>query len=404
MKQQTKLTNFFDQYLKRTSLFSDKIFLQTRHIPEQILHRDEQIEQLGHIFGPALRNEKPSNVFIYGKTGVGKTVTVRKLLEQDLMNTASKRNTKLTTLYVNCKLKKVADTEYRLLAHIVSKLVGDVPRGLHTEEISNLFVKSIEHKGIFILILDELDYLLKRAGDNVLYLFSRINEELKGTQLVLVGISNLFSLTENIDPRVRSSLSEEEILFHPYNAKQLQDILSKRAKKAFKQQVCSLEVIQKCAGYAANEHGDARKALDLLRVSGEIAERNNQKKVTTANVDEAEEKIEKNRVFEMIISQPQQVQLAFYTILKISKQKKGMLFTGEVYELYKQLCNHFSFRPLTQRRMSDILAELDESGFINARIISKGRYGRMREITLCVPPSLIKKIEKSLEEALGITA
>ena len=120
------------------------------------------------------------------------------------------------------------------------------------------------------------------------------------------------------------------------------------------------------------------------------------------NVDQAEEKIERNRVFEMIMSQPQQVQLTFYTILKMNRQKKGMLFTGEVYELYKKLCARFSFRPLTQRRMSDILAELDESGFINARIISKGRYGRMREITLCIPPLLIKKIEKELEEAIGI--
>ena len=404
MKQQAELSNFFEKYLQRTSLFSHKDMLHSTYIPEQLMHREEQTEQLGHIFGPVLRKEKPSNVFVYGKTGLGKTVTLRKLLEQDLAVAAKKRKVPLTVLYVNCKLKKVADTEYRLLAHLTARLGGEVTKGLHTEEISELFLNSVDHKGTVILILDEIDYLIKKAGDNILYMLSRINEELQGTQLVLVGISNVLSLTEHIDPRIRSSLSEEDILFHPYNAQQLVDILSKRAKKAFKQQVLSSGVVQKCAAYAANEHGDARKALDLLRVSGELAERHNQKKVTGENVDEAEKKIETNRLFEMIISQPQQVQLTFYTILKMNKAKKGMLFTGELYELYKKLCKNFVFRPLTQRRMSDILAELDEAGFINARIISKGRYGRMREITLCVSSPLAKKIEQSLEESIGITS
>ena len=234
MRQQSELSNFFEQYLQRTSLFADKQVLQTNHLPEQIMHRDEQIEQIGHIFGPVLRKEKPSNVFIYGKTGAGKTVTIRKLLERDLVETAKKHKILLTTVYVNCKLKKVADTEYRLLAHLIAKLGDSVPKGLHTEEISNLFTKSIENKGILIIILDEIDYLLKRSSDNILYMLSRINEELTRTQVVLVGISNVLSLTENIDPRVRSSLSEEEILFHPYNAQQLQDILSRRAKKHLK--------------------------------------------------------------------------------------------------------------------------------------------------------------------------
>ena len=402
MSQQSQLENFFESYIQRTSLFNDKTLLQTNYVPEMILHREEQIEQLGPIFGPVLRKERPSNVFIYGKTGVGKTATVRKLIATDLVESAHKRKVPLSVIYVNCKLKRVADTEYRLLAHLITKLGGEAPKGLHTEEINNIFVQEVEDKGIVIFILDEIDYLLKKAGDNILYMLSRINEELKGTQIAIIGISNVSSLTEHIDPRVRSSLSEEDILFHPYNAEQLKDILKQRAKKAFKQGVLEPGVLEKCAAHAANEHGDARKAVELLRVSGELAERQNEKKVQLKHIDEAEKKIEHSRVFEMIMSQPQQVKLTFFTILKLAHNRKGMIFTGELYEAYKNFCSAYYVHPLTQRRMSDILAELDEAGFINARIISKGRYGRTREITLSIPRQTLTRIEKSLEESLGV--
>jgi len=115
--------------------------------------------------------------------------------------------------------------------------------------------------------------------------------------LCIVGISNNLTFLDELDPRVRSSLSEEEILFHPYNALQIQDILNQRSNAAFKEGVLQDGVISKCAAYAAKEHGDARRALDLLRVAGELAERDNSKKILLKHIDEANEKIEKDKIF-----------------------------------------------------------------------------------------------------------
>jgi len=246
-----------------------------------------------------------------------------------------------------------------------------------------------------------IDQLVKKAGDEILYNMTRINSELQKSQISIIGISNDLLFADNLDPRVKSSLSEEEVIFPPYNAIQIQSILRGRSEKAFKKETLSDGVVEKCAAYAAREHGDARRALELLRVAGEIAERNEEQKVRIPHIDEAEEKIERDRIVDIVTTQPKQQQATLYSILKV-KEKTKMLFTGEAYEYYKALCNQIGLRPLTQRRVSDVVAELDMLGIINAKVISKGRYGRTREITLTIPEQNIRKIKTLLEEELNL--
>ena len=161
-------------------------------------------------------------------------------------------------------------------------------------------------------------------------------------------------------------------------------------------------VIEKCAAYAAREHGDARRALELLRVAGEIAERKGQEAVMINNIDEAEEKIERDRILDIVKTQPKQFQATLFSILSIKKSKRGMILTGEVYEFYKSVCLKIGLRPLTQRRISDIIAELDMLGMINAKVISKGRYGRTREISMAIPSSTELKITEILKTDLDL--
>ncbi|HLD97090.1 MAG TPA: orc1/cdc6 family replication initiation protein, partial [Candidatus Nanoarchaeia archaeon] len=350
---------------------------------------------------PSLRLERPSNVFIYGKTGTGKTLTVKHTTEK-LTSVTKKESIPIRKLYVNCKLKNVADTEYRLIATLARELGKPLPpTGLPTDEVYKAFFGAVDsEKQLVILILDEIDQLAKRAGDDVLYNLTRINEELHLAQISIIGISNDLMFVDNLDPRVKSSLSEEELLFPPYNALQLQDILSRRSANAFKSGVVDAGVVEKCAAYAAREHGDARRALELLRVSGEIADRKGMVKLSIADVDEAEEKIERDKVVDLITTQPKQAQIALYAIMSISQGTSKFIFTGEVYELYKKLCTKTGFRPLTQRRMSDILSELDMLGVITARVISKGRYGRTREIMLA-PQATTPLVKRILEESLS---
>jgi archaeal cell division control protein 6 len=400
---QKGLKGFFEKFLDKDSLFLNKKALQETYTPETLLHRDGEIKKIAEVLAPCLRNEKPSNLFIYGTTGTGKTVSMKYVLHQ-LLSISSEREISLKTVYVNCKIKKVADTEYRLIAQFVRDLGKEIPpTGLPTDEVYNIFYKVLEeNKYNLLIVLDEIDYLVKKTGDEVLYNLTRINTELKNSQLSLIGISNNVVFINSLEPRVKSSLSEEQILFPTYNAIQLQQILRERAKIAFKEKVLDEGVIEKCAAYAAHEHGDARRALELLRVAGEIAERNNCPNVKIENIDEAEDKIEKDRILELVESQPKQYQAVLYAILKIFSTRKDVIFTGEVYELYKSLCDKTDLRPLTQRRVSDILAEFDMLGIINAKLISKGRYGRTREIVLSVPSAVEPKIEEILVKELSL--
>lgn len=396
------LHGFFEHYLTQQPFFSDKKALQSNFTPESIPHREEQIEQMAGILAPALRMEKPSNIFCYGKSGSGKTC-VSKYVSNQILDVAKQKKVHLHVYYLNCKLKKVADTEYRLIAELARNFGVEVPStGLPTEDVYKRFVEQLDaDEKLVVLILDEIDQLVSKAGDGILYNLTRLNSELKRCELSLIGISNDLMFTDNLDPRIKSSLSEEELVFPPYNAFQLQDILKQRAGLAFKPGVLENGVIEKCAAYAAREHGDARRALELLRVSGELAERKHALTITIADIDEAEEKVEKDRVLDVVRTQPKQSQIALYSIIQTCNNG-GQVFTGDVYEQYKEVCKMVGFKPLTQRRVGDILAELDMFGVINARVVSKGRYGRTKEIRFGIPQSTLDKIHEILKEGLGL--
>lgn len=396
------IDSYFKTYMTKQSLFSNKAMLQTAYVPDEIPHRTQQIKQIAEILAPALRGEKPSNIFMYGKTGTGKTLTAKHTTAR-LVSVAKENNISLKTIYVNCKIKKVADTEYRMIAQIIRELDSDVPStGLPTNEVYQKFFDTVETSGVknLILILDEVDQLVKKAGDEALYNLARINESIASTQISIVGISNDLVFVDHLDPRVKSSLSEEELIFPPYNAPQIFEILTKRASEALNHGVLKDGVLSKCAAYAAKEHGDARRALDLLRVAGEVAERSGAETIGIEHLDLAEEKIERDRIIDIIRTQPKQVQAALYSIVTIAHDRKSIVFTGEVYEFYRDVCKRISLRPLTQRRISDIIAELDMLGIINANLISKGRYGRTKEITLATSESFGPKIIHTLEEEL----
>ena len=391
----------FDSYVSH-QLFKDKTVLQSNYTPETIPHRNEQIDLVASILAPSLRNEKVSNLFLYGKTGTGKTLTVQRVGSRLLQKVKELGQNHLKFVYINCKLKKVADTEYRMIAEIINSLGGSVPStGLPTDAVYSRFVDMIDkEKCVIILVLDEIDQAVKKMSDNFIYSLTRMNSELKNAQICLIGISNSLTFMDSLDPRVKSSLGEEELVFPPYNALQLQDILNERAERAFSKGTLEEGVIAKCAAYAAREHGDARRALDLLRVAGELAEREGSSNVKLMHIDIAKEKIERDKMLDIIESEPKQFQLVLYSIMRLSKQDDGGVFTGDVFNVYQELCESTKNEVLTQRRVSDIINEFDMLGIINASVVSKGRHGRTREIKLMLAPNIKERAWETLKQAI----
>ncbi len=385
----TPIADAIKELLESKPIFENRDVLRSTYVPDYLPHRDNEVDALLKILIVALRGDTPSNILIYGKTGTGKTA-VTTHVGKEIEKAGEERGILCEVLYNNCG---VIDTQYRLLAELARNFGKRIPMtGWPTDQVFAEFKSAIDSKKrVVVIILDEVDKLIKK-GDDVLYNLSRINSVLENAKVSLIGISNDLKFTEFLDPRVRSSLGEEELIFPPYNADQLADVLRQRAEMAFRSGVIDDDVISLCAALAARENGDARKALDLLRISAELAEREKVEGVQEMHVRRAQSKIEFDRVAEVIKTLPTQSKLVLYSIMVLDKapeliRRSGrrIMSTGEVYQIYKRMCDMIDIDVLTQRRITELISELDMLGIVNAIVVNRGRYGVTKEITLDTP-------------------
>lgn len=381
------LDEVFEQIVQNVRIFKNRDVLRHDYIPERLPHREEQIRRVGEVVAPVLRNARCSNLFIYGKTGTGKTAVVKYVLKR-LLTKSKEIGVDAKCHYINCRL---AGTEYRVFSSLCDAINVKVPfTGLAVGEVFDRFKTNLDMKKIlFIIVLDEVDALVKMKGDALLYELTRINENLENSKVSLVGISNDLRFKEFLDSRVLSSLSEEEIVFRPYDAAELKDILMERAKIAFNEDALDNGALNICAALAAAEHGDARRALDLLRVAGEIAERGSAKMVSEEHVREAEKRIEHDRVFEALQNLPIHSKLVLHSVYLLGKAHVNDAVTGDIYEIYSELCSQTALAALTQRRVSGLINELDAIGLLNSRLVNRGRYGRTKKIRLGIASNLV---------------
>ena len=396
MKQESPLDAIFDKFLSGPRLFQRKDRLSIDYVPNYLPHRDKQIRKIGLILATALKGGVPSNILCYGQTGTGKTAVAKYVLDELQRKSQDTNKQGLAYSYINCR---TVNTHYRILARLCNDLnlsVKKVPfTGLPTDEVFQKFHDGLDRKGqLTIVILDEIDFLARNRENDVLYDLTRVGSQLKHSNLRLIGISNDLTFKEMLDARVLSSLSEEEIVFTPYTATELKDILSDRADQAFQPNVVRPGVINLCSALAAREHGDARRAIDLLRVAGEIAERNGNNTVVEDHVREAVQQIDADTIHHAIKSMPIHMKFVLYAIYLLEKNNQRKVNTGDVFLIYQEICKATNTESLTQRRISDLLSELDIEGLINTRIISRGRYGRTKIISLNVG---IQNIQQLLE-------
>jgi cell division control protein 6 len=390
MKGTDTLDGIFEKFANDSAVFKDREVLRHDYLPERLPHREQQIRDLAETVAPVLKGARSSNIFIYGKTGTGKTAVAKYVLSR-LEFKAKEFNAPVKICYVNCRL---AGSEYRVFAGLCQNIGHSVPfTGLSVGEVFDRFKVGIDdHRILFMIILDEADALIKDRGDGLLYELTRINESLTKSKVALVCISNDLRLKEFLDPRVLSSLSEEEIVFGPYDAGELRNILLERSKLAFCEGALSDAAVGLCAALAAAEHGDARRALDLLRVAGEVSERQGKNVVVEDHVREAEKNIEHNRVAEALQNLTVHSKLVVLSLYHLHKANVYGAVTGDIYEVYSELSNEAGLAPLTQRRLCTLVNELDTMGLFNARVVNMGRYGRTKKIRLDSPRSLIRDV------------
>ena len=376
-----------EEHLSERGIFADKAVLRSTYIPENLPHRVEQIATLADILSTALKEKAPTNILIYGKTGTGKTTTV-KYVSKQLEEMARTSNCPL--IYINCELFY---TQHRVLGYLARVFNKRVPVfGWPTDEVYSELKERIDTEDRYVVvILDEMDKLVTKE-DETLYNLLRINRDLNKVRVSVIGISNNLTFSELLDQRVKSSSGMKEIVFPAYNADQLKDILTERADMAFNYSALDDAVIPLCVALAAKQDGDAKYALDLLLISGEIAERSKSKKVSEEHVRIANEKVEVSRV-EVVKTMPLQQKILLSSVLTLMREKNERSFiSGDVYDMYHRLCDHLGVEVLTQRRLIDLISGLDFLGLINAVIVSRGKHGRTKEISLNVPEELIQPV------------
>lgn len=379
---------------KGITLIKNRDILHFTYMPDTIFHRDSEQELVTQSLMPILKQSRPSNLLVYGKPGTGKTLVVKKILSK-IQTRVAKSNFPIKLVYVNSKEET---TLYQLLVSFGRQLGLDEKElpstGLAISEVFKRLLRTIDKNHLnAVFVIDEIDYLadlVRKTGKDILYQLTRANERLTQGSLTFVGISNDLTFKERLDPRVLSTLGEEEIVFTTYSVEQIRKILEGRIEQAFIPNAVENSALNLCSAMAGREHGDARRAIDLLRVAGEIAEREQKTSINEEHIRMAAKKIEENKEVTSLQSFPLHEKLLIIAAMKTSE-----LSTGEIYAVYKSLCKAVRQQELTQRRVTQMLSEIELSGIISGRIVYQGIHGNTKKYRLTIPSETIKETFKN---------
>jgi cell division control protein 6 len=243
-------------------------------------------------------------------------------------------------------------------------------------------------------VLDEFDVLSydKRGKpSDFIYKLLVMEEKLreKGYLMCIIAISNNVMSDYEINDRVRSRIGTSEVFFEPYKPQAVLVMLKNRAEKAFSETVDS-EKLRYREAHSSEEHADARRAIDLLRIAAEIARKRGEK-ISKKHIDQSVGQLQKDRISTTLSSASYHLKLAAAALARISYLKEEVWrSTSTLYDQYRHIISKDG-KQLTYRRFSELLTELENMGLVVSHTSSKGRHGYGTQYKLVVSPEIVGK-------------
>ena len=389
------------QHMVRNAIIQDRRFLDDEQLVrseqlavlEEVFNakiRDAEIRELSSHFAGILRGDHPCHLAVWGKTGTGKTLTMSYFLGL-LAEMCGERSIEFRHEQLDLSTPCPCFRALNDLACLFNASKR-YKKGISLEELMlRIEARLADYRGYLVLFADEVDNVRRDRDTFLTFLVRRLPQRTKA-KLILVFASNRLNWPDHLDPRVKSFLKLNELLFKPYDALDLQHILRIRVEKALKPGAVEPGVIEKIAAMASQDHGDARQAVGLLAKSAYLAEKAGTN-VSLALVDEAASELDRDRYLSLLRTAPPQLQAAMAAIIEAARRSKGApIGTGEAYDAYKRFCEKAALRAMTGRAFADLLGELDTYCLVRCRVLSRGRYGRTREIELDLADEMIDRI------------
>jgi len=392
---------FKRMFERDTEIYLDRDALREDYQPEHLVGRDTELERYKTALQPVINGEQPNNIFLYGKTGVGKTAGTRFLLDHLVDDAEQYDDLDLTVKMLNCD---GLSTSYQIATHLINKFRDEANQisttGYPRSTVYEMLWDELDrYGGTIIIVLDEVDHI---DDDSILYQLprARANGKLEEAKIGIIGISNDFSFRDNLSPKVKSSLCEEELQFPAYDAQELFEILLQRANVAFRENVINESVLRLCAAYGAKDAGDARQSLDLLMKAGDLARDAETDSISEELVRDAREVLERGRIREGISGLTQHGHLVLYSLVTLDQQGETPVRSRDIRPRYMNFAEQVGIDPLVPRRMRDHLGELSMLGIVTAVERNEGRRGgTYREYSVEMDIELIlTALEKTVEE------
>ncbi len=376
-------------------LLNDENLMGTDRLPiiDKVYHekiRIKQIERIAKMLSCLLGGNCPSNLLIYGPSGAGKSVTCLHVLSA-LASMCNQKKIPFRYSYVDLTSRHTGFSALNLIGCSLNESMRRYRKGIALNHMQNLVIEALyKYEGVVGIILDEVDNIKADADAFYAFLAKTLPLQVKA-QIFYVFLTNRIEWDRSIDPRILSVLKKNDVIFEPYDAMDLVEILHLRVQKALKTEKVQEAAIKKIAAYASRENGDARKAVELLAKAAKIAEE------TTGilgvqEVDDAEFSLETDKTTELIKSLAEHQKITLEACYKALSKEGKRLTTGQVYEYYRSLCDQYSNRQLTQRRFSHMVSFLDVYGLINARVVTMGRYGMSRQISGSLSENIVQEL------------